>query len=176
MFIKRTSAFVAFMFLLASIGAHSAQASEIPPRLALEIQMPGHASLYVPLQAKPKTTLIALPSGETVLLNLRVQPNQRTLRVNLSAPIDRFRALAKGFEKNMDAYASYDLALAPGAREVWVEDLSVFGIQPLAMSVVEDPDPNPVIQCKCGSETCYPKPGQCVDCGCATCCADPVDH
>lgn len=144
--------------------------------LLLEVKSLGEAPTYLPLSVFGGSLRLVLADGKS--LDLHLQPvKSGAVEVAVLDPgsSDRLQQAvgASSLEEGLPL-ASFSLPVELGRTDDPGVNLSDAGFPDLELRVVSASKGFPITrQCKCGSETCTPKPGQCVDCGCATCCADP---
>jgi hypothetical protein len=141
----------------------------------LEVKMQDRAPIYVPLTTRgqvPQKVLLSLDDGRVLPLQITFSEEGQFAEVGVLEPTGQDSARGeRAFQKSRMANAvSYRVSLEDSAG-VPVNSLETHGVKTFELKVVEGVVPPPSTACTCGTETCYPKPGQCVDCGCATCCA-----
>jgi hypothetical protein len=161
------------MIALVILSCWSVSAAEQPNIFAsaqyLQVTLPGHAPIDVRIPSSQKTVLLPLRGHDVLPLTITNERKAGTVRLSMYEPAARGEVEKVG--TGLEEIASYRLQSRPNAG-MTLHDLAIFGVDPIEVLIVERPNVRPLpTKCTCGTETCTPKAGQCVDCGCAICCA-----
>jgi len=141
----------------------------------MEILMDGRTPLTVAVRAKDER-LALLPVNAAGASAVKVVPTVQggTLRLELLAVTDKLPKLLSCDDlKSLktEPVASY---VAADGDVIRVSDFEKFGVAPFTVKVMSLAAVQTVCPdgaCCCGTITCYPEPGRCVECGsCARCC------
>lgn len=141
----------------------------------LEISLEGRQPFTMAISAKNERIAV-LPLKQAKASAIKVVPwvDNGSLKFNLLAVLDKLPEVPTCDDiKGLKAELVASFAVGEGDM-VRVSDFQKFGVAPFtvkAISLLAAQTVCPEGACCCGTVTCYPNPGHCIQCGsCGTCC------